>query len=208
MNYYEEILLNIEKLIEDEDYEKANRLILNELEVSYIPKDFQLKLNQLSDQIRPYILKKEEITDELIERYLNEDETHQLIAVNALNNKNLRDYIPLCEKFLESDSYKNAKVLLIDSLINQEINHEFIYLDGKDKIVFNPIEIKPFGKDDNYQNCLARLSDIYMKEPSILLMAKQLLYKEAMFMLPRSIKEEEIDTIINKITSFIKDAFK
>lgn len=207
MNYYDETIKKIEKLIKEKEYEEAKRLILNELDIAYVPKDFEEKLYELLQIVKDNSFKETQLSDETIIDYLKSDETHQLIAVNALNKKNLRDYIDLCEKYLCTNSFKNAKALLIESLINQEINHTFKYIDDDRELSFNPSELKPILEDENYKKCLAILQDTYMKEPSLLIMAEQLLYKEAMFMLPETISDDNIDNLVEKIVMFIKDAF-
>ena len=208
MNYYDETIDKIKNLIDQKEYEKAKRLILNELDLPYVPKDFEDKLNELLLQVKQDTYKPLSLSDEEIINYLNMDESHQLIGVDALNRRNLRDYIDICENYLSKPNYANGKALLIDSLISQQIDHEFIYKDDNREVTFNPIKILPVEENDTYIECYKRIQDIYMKEPSIIIMANQLLYKEFMMKLPETFNKEDIDTIINKIVAFIEDAFK
>ena len=208
MNYYDETIDKIKNLIDQKEYEEAKRLILNELDLPYVPKDFEDKLNELLLQVKQDTYKPLSLSDEEIINYLNMDESHQLIGVDALNRRNLRDYIDICENYLSKPNYANSKALLIDSLISQQIDHEFIYKDDNREVSFNPIKILPVEENDTYIECYKRIQDIYMKEPSIIIMANQLLYKEFMMKLPETFNKEDIDTIINKIVAFIEDAFK
>lgn len=206
MNYYDEIINKIENLIDNQEYDEALRLVKNELDVAYIPKDIEEKLHEFLYNLQVHTYKTKTISDEDIEKFLNMDEAHQLLAVNELDHKNLRDYIALCQKYLNSSGFKNGKVLLIDSLIRQEINHEFTYDDSSLTYEFNPSNLKPIEQTDGYLKCLKMLEDHYMKEPSFLIMAKQLLAKEALSILPLSIVEEESEYVFKKITDYIYNA--
>ena len=208
MNYYEDILEKINSLINNEEYEEAKRLILNELDVSYVPKDFEDRLKELLSDINEKTFKVNVLSDEDIEKYLYMDENHQLIAVDELNRKNLRDYIDICNRYLKSNGYINGKVLLIDSLIRQEINHELECLKNNELIRFNPSEMKPIENSDGYLSCLNALRETFMKEPSMLYMAEQLLYKEAIMALPFNLNKDNDIKLADKIEKYIKDAFK
>ena len=136
------------------------------------------------------------------------DENHQLIAVEELNNKNLRDYYDLCNSYLQSDGFINAKVLLIDSLIRQEINKEYKLKRNDEITVFNPSQIVPPEESDGFKLCLSELRGYFMKEPSMLQIAEQLLYKEALLSLPDNIHEKDSSYLAGKIEKFITDAFE
>lgn len=208
MNYYEDVLERINGFINKEEYEEAKRLILNELDVPYVPKDFEDRLKELLSFINEKTFKVNVLSDEDIEKYLYMDENHQLIAVDELNRKNLRDYIEICNRYLKSNCFINGKVLLIDSLIKQEINYEFECMKNNEIIRFNPSEIDPIEKSSGYLSCLNALRERFMKEPSMLYMAEQLLYKEAIMALPFNIDKDNGIKLADKIETYIKDAFK
>ncbi len=126
MNYYEETEEKIRKLILEKEYEKALRLIENELELSYVPRDFEETLEELLGVIKEETFKVNSLDEEEISSYLFMDESHQLLAVDALDKRNLRDQIPLCQKYLSESDFLNGKALLIDSLIGQQIDHVFV----------------------------------------------------------------------------------
>jgi len=207
MNYYDELITKIEELINAEQYEQAKNIIDNELTMAYIPRDIEEKLKGYLCNINLETRRNDSLDDEKIEKYLFLDDSHQLLAVDQLNNKNLRDYIDLCNKFLISNGNRNAKALLIDSLIRQEINEEInLIIDGME-YHFIPKYIIPFEQSDGYLACDKLLSEFYLKDPSKLIMAKQLLFKEAMLNLPINIEKEEAPVICDKITKYIEDAF-
>lgn len=207
MNYYDETLDKIKDLIDNEEYEEAKRLIQNELEVSYVPRDFETKLYELLDIVREKTFKVKTISDEDIEKYLKMDNDHQIIAVDALDKRNLRDYIDICNTYLKGDGFINAKVLLIDSLIRQEINHVFEYKKNDEIIKFNPSNIENIQESEGYISCLNALRERFMKEPSMLYMAEQLLYKEALMTLPDNLNTNEGLLLSNRIIDYIITSF-
>ncbi|MBQ2657341.1 MAG: DUF3196 family protein [Erysipelotrichaceae bacterium] len=207
MNYYDELIEKIENLLKKEDYENAKSLIDDELKVAYVPRDVEEKLIQYQKIVKQNTLKNKFLSDEQIEEYLKLDENHQLLAVDELGRKNLRDYYDLCNRYLHSNGYRNAKVLLIDSLIRQEINKEYSYTDGETKVQFNPYRLKVIEETDGFKSAMNDLQEIYLKEPSMFLMSQDLLFKECMFALPRNLNEEEGNQLALKISRFIDNAF-
>ena len=207
MNYYEELIEKIRKLIDEEKYEQADRLIINELEMPYIPKEIEGKLNHLYRELQYLNPVQKRMKDEEIERFLFSDNDHQLLAVSELDHRNLREYIPLCEKYLSSDCFRNARSLLIDSLIAQQIDHIFHCCTGDENISFNPSAMKRVSETFEYGYCLRQIKETFLKEPSKAKLAEQLLYKEFLMALPLVIEEEECDSLTEKIVNFIDKAF-
>ena len=204
MNYYEEILNEIEENIDNGQFLEAERLIRNELSVSYIPRDVERKLNEYLSRIRRDSFEKRSLSDEQIEDYLQKDEIHQLMAVDELNKKNLRNYVDTVQSYLSGDGYLNGKALLIDSLIRQEINCDFIY-NGE---TFNPSKIIVPEKSEGFLSALELIRERFMKDPSMMAMAEQLLYKEALMALPETLNKEEGIAIADKIIVYILNAFE
>ena len=204
MNYYEEILNEIEENIDNGQFLEAERLIRNELSVSYIPRDVERKLNEYLSRIRRDSFEKRSLSDEQIEDYLQKDEIHQLMAVDELNKKNLRNYVDTVQSYLSGDGYLNGKALLIDSLIRQEINCDFIY-NGE---IFNPSKIIVPEKSEGFLSALELIRERFMKDPSMMAMAEQLLYKEALMALPETLNKEEGIAIADKIIVYILNAFE
>lgn len=208
MNYYEEILQKIDELMDSKDYEQAKRIILNELDIAYVPRDFEEKLNDYLAKINTKTFKVKQVSDEDIETFLFEDQSHQLIAVDELNKRNLRDFDELVDKYLKEGSFKNAKVLLIDSLIRQSIDKEYTFIDGDSSITFNPSKLVCPEECQAYKKGQEVLSDYYLKEPSKLKMAMDLLFKEIMMSLPNNLDDKDGELIANKIIEFINKAFE
>lgn len=205
MNYYDDILNKINELIKNNDINKALSIVEEELRAPYLPKDFNEKLLSIYDNFHKnntFIM-----NDEMIEDFLYSTNEKQLIAVDQLNKKNLREYIDLCNEYLTSKGFINAKVLLVDSLIRQEIGEE-IKMD-KDGLLFEfiPKYQLPIEESDGYLSGKKHLNDYYLKEPSKAKIALDLLYKEMIMNLPINMNEEEGIEIAIKIIDYINCAF-
>lgn len=207
MGYYDELINKINKLIADNDYEKAKHLIENELNMPYVPRDTERKLKEVLVS-----LPKKEINHQLnaeeIQEFLNGDETHQLRGVDELDKLNLRDYIDICNEYLCSDGFINAKVLLIDSLMRQDIGEEMTYKNAGMEYSFIPKYVVPPEMSLGYKKAIDILNDRFMKEPSKLELAKQLTYKECLLALPINYDEDDGELLADKVYEYIIKAFE
>lgn len=205
MNYYDETLLKIKDLIQDNKIDLALSMIEEELRAPYLPKEFQDTITKIYAEYHKN--NKYEINDEICEEYLFLNKEKQLIAVTYLDKKNLREYLDLINRYLSSDGFINAKVLLIDSLIKQEINEEIKMINDGLEYEFIPKYLLPVEESDAFIVGKKQLEDKYLKEPSKLKMAMDLLYKELMLMLPINGDNEEGNLLSNKIIEYIEKAF-
>ena len=207
MDYYKELVSNIEKAIESADYDKASKLIDDELSLPYVPKDVLEKLREFKENIPAEDINRT-LSEEEIREYLKGNEYRQLVAVEQLNKLNLREYYDLCNEYLKSDGFINAKVLLIESLVRQEISDEYTML--KDGMLFNfiPRYVMLPEESEGYNTALKILSDYYMKEPSYFLMARDLLYKDCFMALPLSYISEEGEILARNIISYLDSVLK
>lgn len=208
MNYYDEALTKINKLIEENKINDAIDLIEEELKAPYLPIDFEKKIKDIHSKIAVTKTSNQKLTYDEIEEYLFSTYEKQLIAVIELNNYNLRDYVDLINRYLTSDGYINAKALLIDSLVKQEISDEIKYSNEGMEYTFIPKFVLPVEESDGFINAINYLNDYYMKEPSKLLMAKDLVYKEALLSLPLNLEAEEGEILAKKAIDYIEEAFK
>lgn len=207
MNYYDELIEKLAKLIRNKDYEKAKAIIVNELSLAYVPKDIEDKLNEYLSIIKEATYVPKSLTIEDIEVYLYKDPQLQLIAVDALDRLNIREHLDICAKYLKSAGFKNAKVLLIDTLIKQDIDYEFAYVNEDLLLNFNPRQLKTPEKTAGFIEASSILNRTYMKEPSLLQMGMDLLYKECLLYLPKQANTREGEIFANKISKYIDEAF-
>ncbi len=206
MNYYDETLEKIEKLLKEEKEDEALIIIDDELRQAYIPKDFEEKLLEYKNRFHKSVDKKTLSDDEIVE-YLNDSKEKQLIGVSLLDKKNLREYVDICNDYLSGDGFINAKVLLIDSLIRQEIGDDITFNNNGLEFNFIPKYQLPIEETDGYLSGNKYLERYYLKDPSKLKMAKSLLYKELMLNLPINLEGSEGEIIAKDICEYIEEAF-
>ena len=206
MSYYDELVKSIQKLISSKDYAEAKRLINNELNMPYIPRDTEERLKDFLAMC-PNEQANSSISDETIIEYLKGTPEKQLMAVNVLNGKNLRDYLDICNEYLTGDGFINAKVLLVESLVRQEISDEIKLNKDGFEYSFIPRYVMMPEESEGFRVAYDKLKDIFMKNPSMFEMSKSLLYKECLMALPVSYIEEEGDDLADKISKYVLDAF-
>ncbi len=209
-NYYEEIYQKIRDLFEKGEFAEAQKLLDEELDVPYIPKDFEAKLHALQDEfksVRPD--KKISLTDQQIEDYLKDDAVKQMIAVDYLNTLNLRSYLDVINEYLVSeDGDVNAKALLIASLIDQDINEEVnLYKDGL-VINFIPKYAEPVVYTDGFDSGLKFIEKIFINDnPSMYQLAYNLLTRICYLNLPFGYETAEGEAIAKSIVIYLYDCF-
>lgn len=206
MSYYDELLVKIDSLIASKDYDEAYSLIESELKMPYIPKNIEDKLLDYKNML-PNDSKLTNLSLEDTIKYLKGSELEQLRAVDELNSLNLRDYLDICNDFLKGDGYINAKVLLVESLIKQEINEEIHMSSNGLEYDFIPKYVMLPEESLGYKKAIELLNNEYMKEPSKLELAKQLVYKECLLNLPLNFNEEEGSILADSAIRYINDAF-
>lgn len=207
MNYYDEILKKIEELLKDNKQDEVRRIVDDELSQAYIPRDFEEKLNEIKNSLVVDI-KTHSLSDEEIVEYLGGSKEKQLMAVSILDKKNLREYVDICNDYLSHEGFKNAKALLLDSLIRQELNDTIYYNDEGMEYEFIPKYQLPIEESDGFLAGNKYLEEYYLKDPSKLKMAKSLLYKELMLTLPITLEESEGLYVAKDICEYIEEAFE
>ena len=95
-NYYNECLEKIENFIQEGKSSEASRLIDEELSMPYVPIKFEEKLKELKKETLP-AKKKNMLSDEEMETYIEKGEIFQLLVVKELKERNIRQYIDLIQ---------------------------------------------------------------------------------------------------------------
>ena len=210
MNYYESTLEKINSLIENEKIDEAMDIIQEELKAPYLPKKFEETIKKIYMDYKPQKYGfRLELSDEDVMEYLKGSSEKQLVAIDQLDKRNLRDYIDICNEYLCSeDAMINAKVLLIDSLIRQEIGEEMKMINEGMEYSFIPKYIVPVTESEGYVAARDYLNDFYMKDPSKARMAVNLLYSQVIMALPLNVNKEEGIYLAEKIVEYIDGSFE
>ena len=176
MNYYDEILFQVRNNIKKNEYKKANKIILDELAMPYIPEEYNKKFNDLNLEIKKHLLylegsKKTKPTNfdkttifEIINKY---DDTLTPIALMQLKDLNLRDCIADLKNIFSNSEIKNAiKVLILEYINNQKINltidvktkYDNVSIETNKHLIFTP----------DFNNLITLIEQKLHKNPSLL----------------------------------------
>ncbi|QQY78586.1 DUF3196 family protein [Mycoplasma mycoides subsp. capri] len=142
-NYYDQILKKIKQLVEKNNLTKALDIINQELELSYIPSDFEKSLYKIKKEIKEKQATNLNKTYSVLEikNLLNsKNQLDQIIAIKNLININIRLVLDEIKKYLINinNAYENKALLLI-SLADQQIDQDFeVFKDKKTSFLINP----------------------------------------------------------------------
>jgi hypothetical protein len=144
-NYHEVILLYIRLLISNDRFEDAQNVLITELSVPYIDKEYQDAYNELLDVVESEIkfkqVRKNYFTDdEIITIFSKKDNDFEKTAVvEYLLDSNVRNHLePLAEYLKSPDGNPTLKTLILDVLISQEVNQIFEVEKFNDVTSVNP----------------------------------------------------------------------
>ncbi|ABC01125.1 DUF3196 family protein [Mycoplasma capricolum] len=134
-NYYDQILKKIKELVEKNNLTKALDIINQELEISYIPSDFEKSLYKIKKEIKEkqyHQLNKTYSISEIKALLNSKNNLDQIVGIKNLININIRLIIDEIKKYLLNinNVYENKSLLLI-SLSDQQIDQEFEVLKDK-----------------------------------------------------------------------------
>lgn len=203
MNYYDDILTKINDLYDKNPYE-ALALIEEELRMPYIEKTYEIKLQNLYDDLK--YLKKAQSKEVDIEEALFDD-NNAFLAVEMLRKANIRNYLDIIEQYLTSKENDTIKTLLIALLIEQEIYQEIkLKKDGLD-IVFVPNQIELPQENEVIQEITKKIEDDLMKYPNIAIQCIDTLYAKAYLNLPFSYNESEASDLLQSIYEEVLESY-
>lgn len=208
MDYYTEILNDLEKLLEQKQYDDALFVIRSELRMPYVPPDFKEKLEAIRERIpvsEEHVLKVPD--EEKIRELLKGDGESQMYAVYSLINQNLRKHKVLVDDILSSDTISQAKDILIYALIEQEISEEFFLVKDGLEYHFVPRYCLLPEESDGYQEAVKQLKEVYLHEPSLYQFALDLLQEKCFSHLPLSYEAEESGQLVDAIKSELAKMF-
>lgn len=202
-DYYSECIEKIVSLIEEDQLEEASIKIKEELSMPYIPQDVEKQLQALLKDARTLAPRKT-LNDEEIEDYLMKDEYDQLIALQALSEKNLRAYVELIQKAFDAAKSDLVKISLMEICINQQLNEEFkLEKDGLE-IRFIPSMCESPLESEGVHRCFAYLKEwLENEDPSFLDLCEQSAVSEAYLHLPFPIEEEEGEAMAREIVLYV-----
>lgn len=200
-NFYDELLSDIKKAIDDNDFENALKLINTELSMPYIPENVEsdllkyLKIIRTKQNKNLFENNRNFNIDKIREMLNSKDTIQQMIAIKNLASVNIRLLLEDVEKYLISKNNSNDnKTFLLLALSEQDINIDFKVLKDKEYII-NPNQIDVQSIDWKIEKIENKLIEfITDKNPSLIEMSKQILFSYFLNSFP-NIDLDEINEI-------------
>ncbi|AGR41989.1 DUF3196 family protein [Spiroplasma diminutum] len=144
-NYYEEIMDKINESINNNNFDEAFKIVLEELNAPYIPNDFEKQLEKIQSQLAEKLNFNEKNSanwniDKVLEIMSKKlDQDVHLVAFDALRGLNARLIINEIKQYLKDDEIKpEYKTFLFMVLIEQAIDEEIIIKKINKEILLNP----------------------------------------------------------------------
>ena len=194
MNYYDELISQIETLITNKEHQQALAMIQEELNMPYVPKEVLLKLEAyeiLCQQTLKQKQPKRQLDFEDIAKGLFLDDFSAMNSIVMMSDLNLRNYIEECQDVLNRLSNPVLVGLVILQLTQQNIDHEFTLQKPGLTFSFYPVYVEAPNESDGYQIASRYFQEELFKEPQFENLCQELLIQEALSYLPLSYSEEE-----------------
>ncbi len=212
INYYQTIVNHIEKLIENQDFVRANKIIEEELAMPYVPKDVLMKLQQLHDICKFNLIeeKKSEILSPIeVYEYLKSGKNKAYKALETLSMANIRNYLDVIKDLLVDDEVNRVlKSLLIEQLQIQQISNIINFtIDGQVYSII-PNKIPSPLTQTNYLVISKKIEKIVDKNPSFLQQCQMVLINVIYDNYPFLIKDEEVDQITYSVIAYVYKAYQ
>lgn len=203
-NYYEVLIAEITDNLQQSKLTEAKILLEAELAMPYIPLDIENKLLQLQDELRllqALPIKQQYFSEEELEMKLEGSNEEQLTAIEYLSQRNLRDYLELIRKFFKDSKQRIIENVLIDALIRQGLQEEFSLLRDGIEYSFIPALLELPGETAAFQQAYQLLLDWFESDnPSLLMMATELLLYQLYWVLPEAYEEDEAELLAASIS--------
>ncbi len=209
-SYYKEILHTIRTHISEQNYEKAFRLLEDELAMPYIPKQSEQELIELYNECRSELRAQKgqrSYQEADLEALLYGDMDEALMAVELLKNSNLRQHLDLIAQYLNRECPVLIRALLIDAMMEQDIQVEMHTQINGMEVSFLPNYIEPVMQAEGAVLAANTLCEWFEHEdPNFLTMCMESLIQECYLHLPFNIALDEGLPLAIAIVHYVKKA--
>lgn len=185
--YYDVLCYYISFLKENEMFEEAVNVLVEELSMPYIPYQYESKLNEVYDELllqkreayAVYEGRKKIFSDDELNMYLEKgmnDDT-AMMAIEQLSSQNIRRYLGGIRQFLKNpDRSSLEKSLILEILKEQEVDEDLEIRKHDHIIDTNPIYLENVLESMAYEAIGGYLEGVIEQEnPSLFAMCLDLL---------------------------------
>lgn len=163
--YYEYTRYKILFLMADGQYIEAKMIINSELNVPYIPQEFE-KFLELQNREVQYELNKDRpaVKKDVLEKIDELEEEKLLVILPHLNDYNLHLYLQQFQNILLGNEISNmTKSLLLALLADQKINHEFLLQKDKKIMKLNPATLIDIRQSNEQKIVYRKLDAMHLQ---------------------------------------------
>jgi len=198
MNFYEEKIKEIKKLIVSGKKDEAKTLVMAELNMPYIPRKYESEFLLLRDSlISSESTSKESLMtkDEVLTLLYSDDQISKLIAIKNMEHMNIRTFITQVVKWMESASINERLLVanLYELLVEQEINVDIKI----DRTLLNPVKTDDPLKSKFIEKTLKAIEKKEIKELLWKQHAKDQTMIYALNLFPKALEKEISNQMIN-----------
>ncbi|PPE05231.1 DUF3196 family protein [Williamsoniiplasma lucivorax] len=172
--FYEELKSEIEKLCVEKKYDQALVLINSELQMPYVPQDFEQYLITLKKEISLHLIdtkhQKQYDLNEIVGLLHDEqDLVSQALAIKALEHINARAILKEIEQYLMNLNMPDEnKTLILFALYSQQIDQELKMQKHNGSYLIKPTELKIQAFNEDFDNVAMTIEQIIgVENPSI-----------------------------------------
>lgn len=194
MNYYDELVSQIETLITNKEYQQALLMTQEELGMPYVPKEVLTKLEAYEIMCQQALKEKQpkrQVDFDEIAKGFFLDDFSAMNSIVMMNDLNLRNYIEPCQNLLTRLANPVVIGLVILQLSQQKIDYEFTIKKKGLTIQFYPVYVETPSESDGFQVASNYFEQEFFKEPQFENLCQELLIQETLSFLPLSYNEEE-----------------
>ncbi len=213
-SYYEVVGMYLTILKELERYDEAIDMVIEELSMPYVPSNYEMMYNEVYDQL--LIAKHESNIDynnltfnlEDIESILSGRNTNQeviYLAINQMQSLNIRRLVPYIHSFLKNPEIPNfAKSQVIEMMIEQVIDEEFLVVKGFEEEYINPSLMTSVLDQPEIGSLVDLLSENLEDEnPTLYEQALQFLTVYLYDIFPRIVNDYEVNSLAGAIHFYL-----
>lgn len=210
MDYYDRLLEDVKALIKDEKFIEARQLLDVELNMPYVPLQYEQEYQSLFTYCNQQLAgkaKSKTYDQEDIEALLFGSVDQASVACEILATSNVRQHLEMIEKYLSDKPNVLIRTLLIEILIDQNV-HEEIKLDYDGlHVEFIAAYVEPIAERESTEEMVKILSDDFENDnPTFYKMCIDCLVKELYFRLPFSVEEEECRYLTTAISAYVYES--
>lgn len=189
----DEYKAKIDALMKNKEYKQALPLIESELAQPYLPAGFyeQYMAYKLEIKASQSPISKTIDAKRCFSMLLEQD--NPLLALSHLEQYALINHKDAIQQVFTQNSDDLICGLLIELLIQQQINHTFVIHKDSLRIEFNPVYVMSVYESDGYKAIETLISEHFENDnPSVMMMANQLLVSESLMRQPLALDEFDV----------------